>query len=69
MARGVVKFFCCMNFANAIRPKTNRHSTANSRMLFVGVGRLSGNLAVGSIGDTLIAWNETAISGQAADEG
>jgi hypothetical protein len=37
-------------------------------MLFVGVGRFSGNLAVGSIGDKLIAWNETAISGQAAHE-
>jgi len=38
-------------------------------MLFVGIGRLSGNPAVGSIGDTLIAWNEAAISGQAAHEG
>jgi hypothetical protein len=55
-----------MNFANAIRPKMNRHSTTNSTILFVGVGRFSGNLAVGSIGDKLIAWNETAISGQAA---
>jgi hypothetical protein len=57
-----------MNFANAIRPKMNRHSTTNSTMLFVGVGRFSGNLAVGSIGDKLIAWNETAISGQAAHQ-
>jgi len=47
-----------MNFANAIRPKTNRHSTTNITMLFVGVGRLSGNLAVEGIGDKLIAWNE-----------
>jgi hypothetical protein len=31
-------------------------------MLFVGVGRLSGNLAVGSIGNKLIAWNEAALS-------
>jgi hypothetical protein len=53
-----------MNFANAIRPKTNRHSSTNTAMLFVGIGRLSGNPAVGSIGDTLIAWNETAITGQ-----
>jgi len=57
-----------MNFVNAIRPKTNRHSTTNSTMLFVGVGRLSGNLAVGSIGNKLIAWNEAAISGQAAQQ-
>jgi hypothetical protein len=42
-----------MNFANAIRPKTNRHGTTNNTMLFVGVGRFSGNLAVGSIGDAL----------------
>jgi hypothetical protein len=58
-----------MNFANAIRPKINRHSTTNSAMLFVDVGRLSGNLAVGSIGNKLIAWNEAAISGQVAHEG
>jgi hypothetical protein len=62
---------CCMNFANAIRPKMNRHSTTNSTMLFVGVGRFSGNLAVGSICRKhircalLVAWNEAAISGQA----
>ena len=43
----------CMNFANAIRPKTNRHSTTNRTMLFVGVGRFSGKRAVGSIGDVL----------------
>jgi hypothetical protein len=36
----------CMNFANAIPPKINRQSTTNSTMLFVGVGRFSGNLAV-----------------------
>ena len=47
-----------MNFANAIKPKMNRHSTTNSTMLFVGVGGLSGNLAVGSIGNKPIAWNE-----------
>src|SRR4029077_12522462 len=44
----------CMNFANAIRPKTNRHSTTNRTMLFVGVGRFSGKRAVGSIGDVVI---------------
>ena len=43
-----------MNFGNAIRPKANRHSTTNTTMLFVGVGRFSGNLAVGGIGDALI---------------
>jgi hypothetical protein len=37
-------------------------------MLFVGVGRFSGNLAVGSMGDRLVAWNGAAISGEAADE-
>jgi len=57
-----------MNFANTIRPKTKKHSITNSTMLFVGVGRLSGNLAVGSIGDKLIAWNEAALSGQATQE-
>ena len=31
-----------MNFANAIRPKMNRHRTTNMTKLFVGVGRLSG---------------------------
>jgi hypothetical protein len=58
-----------MNFANAIRPKTNRHSTTNITMLFVGVGRFSGNLAVGSIGNELIAWNEAALGCEIADEG
>ena len=47
---------CCMNFANAIRPKMKRHSTTNMTKLFVGVGRLSGTLAVGSIG-AIVAWN------------
>jgi hypothetical protein len=37
-------------------------------MLFVGIGRLSGNPAVGSIGEKLIAWDEAAISGQATYE-
>ena len=45
-----------MNFANAIRPKMKRHSTTNMTKLFVGVGRLSGTLAVGSIGP-IVAWN------------
>jgi hypothetical protein len=31
----------------------NRHSTTKSTMLFVDVGRFSGNLAVGSIDDAL----------------
>jgi hypothetical protein len=43
----------CMNFANAIRPKMNRHSTTNTTMLFVGVGRFSGKRAVGSMGGCL----------------
>ena len=33
-----------------------RHSTTNMTKLFVGVGRLSGTLAVGSIGP-IVAWN------------
>jgi hypothetical protein len=49
-----------MNFANAIRPKMNRHSTTSMTKLFVIVGRLSGNRAVGDIGNKLIAWNEAA---------
>jgi hypothetical protein len=57
-----------MIFANAIRPKTNRHSITNITMLFVDVGRLSGNLAVGSMGNKLIAWNGAAISGEAAQQ-
>src|SRR5215467_48326 len=32
-----------MNFANAIKPKTSRHSTTNMTMLFVGVGKFAGN--------------------------
>jgi hypothetical protein len=42
-----------MKLANAIRPKMNRHSTTNTTVLFVGVGRFSGKRAVGSMGDVL----------------
>jgi hypothetical protein len=39
----------CMNFANAIPLKTNRHNTTKIMMPFIVVGRFSGNLAVVSI--------------------
>jgi hypothetical protein len=52
-----------MNFANAIRPKTNRQSTTNRTMLFVGVGRFSGKRAVGSIGDVLIVARNVLMGG------
>jgi hypothetical protein len=35
-------FRSCMNFANAIPPKMNRHKTTNMTKLFVGVGTFSG---------------------------
>jgi hypothetical protein len=38
-----------MNFANAIKPKTSRHSTTNMTMLFVGVGKFAGNHVIRSI--------------------
>jgi hypothetical protein len=39
----MLRFRRCINSANAIPPKMSRHSTANMTMLFVGIGRLSGN--------------------------
>jgi hypothetical protein len=40
----------CMNFANAIPPRMNRHKTTNITKLFVGVGTFSGKPCTGSFG-------------------
>jgi hypothetical protein len=52
--------FCsrrCMNFANAIKPKINTHSTTNMTMLLIDVGTLSGNLAVSILKIVLLPGN------------
>ena len=47
------RFRRCINSANAIRPKMDRHNTTSTTRLFVGIGTFSGKRAVGSMGDVL----------------
>ena len=46
----------CMNSANAIGSKMNRHSTTNRTVLFIGVGEFFGKRAVGSTGEATVVF-------------